>query len=233
MRWLILSDIHGDRSALEMTLALSGPVDLILVAGDITDFGEAFEARALLAVLADKGAPIFAVSGNCDRDGVRTTLESTGLSLEGRSREACGFVFAGAGGGLRHHGMTPFEATEDELEASLSAALDSADKAAGRRLEGEGLVIVTHTPPNGTPLDRRGATHTGSHAFRGVLGERSPRLWVSGHIHEARSLWAIGNSVLVNPGPVREGYFALAEVDGKGPPRVSLESIALRRHSGG
>jgi len=160
---------------------------------------------------------------------VRTAIKSAGFSLESRSREAFGFMFAGAGGGIHHHGMTPFEPTEDELEASLSSSLDSGDKMAGHRLEGDSLVIVTHTPPNGTPLDRRGANHTGSHSFRSVLGERSPYLWVSGHIHEARSIWSIGSSVLVNPGPVREGFYALAEIDGNGPPTISLESVSVRK----
>lgn len=229
MRWLILSDIHGNLSALETILTRSKPVDLLIVAGDVTDFGDAVEARAAFEVLAQKGAPILAVSGNCDRDGVRTALETAGFSIEGRSREACGFAFAGAGGGIRHRGLTPFEPSEDELEASLSAALESGDKAAGRRMEGDRLVIVTHTPPNGTPLDRRGSTHTGSHAFRGILAERSPLLWVSGHIHEARSIGLIGTSVLVNPGPVREGFYALAEIDGRRAPEVSLESIDIRK----
>ena len=229
MRWLILSDIHGDLSALELILALSGPVDLLLVAGDLTHFGDIDEAKAAFSVLAQKNSPILAVSGNCDRDGVRMALESADFSVEGRSKEFRGFTFAGAGGGIRHHGMTPFEATEDELEASLSAALDSCDRVAGSRLPGERLVIITHTPPNGTPLDRRGSSHTGSHAFRGILGERSPFLWVSGHIHEARSLCTIGNSVLVNPGSVHDGFFASAEVDGTRPPLVRLESIDRSR----
>ncbi|MDA8409769.1 MAG: metallophosphoesterase family protein [Treponema sp.] len=228
MRWLILSDIHGDFDALAKVLEHAGSVDAIIIAGDLTDFGGHVEATKIIDALAEKEAPVLAVSGNCDRDGVRAALESAGLSIEGRTRKVRDHIFAGAGGGIHHHGMTPFEPTEDELEASLSAALNSGDEFSERRIEGENLVIVTHTPPNGTPLDKRGSTHTGSHAFRAILGERTPALWVSGHIHEARSLWTIGPTVLVNPGPVREGCFALAIVDGKGSPRLSLEMIDLR-----
>lgn len=212
-----------------MVLDAAGHVDLIIIAGDLTDFGEAPEAEAIIKELAQANAQIIAVSGNCDRDGVRAALDSADLSIEGKSKEAYGFMFAGAGGGICHHGMTPFEATEDELEASLSAALNSVDRMAGHRLAGKDLVVVTHTPPNGTPLDRRGSSHTGSHSFRAILGERTPALWISGHIHEARSLWEIGASVLVNPGPVREGFFALAEVGSSSPPEVRLESVSFRR----
>jgi len=230
MRWIVLSDIHGDLDALTRALDEAGSYDLAIIAGDITNFGDAVEARAILAPLFDRLRPIVAVSGNCDGDGVRTALESAGVSIEGRCAELAGFTFAGAGGGLRRHGMTPYESTEDELEALLLSALDGEDR--GRK-GGRSLVVVTHTPPNGTPLDRRGSSHFGSHAFRTILGERVPSLWVSGHIHEGRSLWTTGASVLVNPGSVHEGYFAVADILEGEPPRVTLESFERRPSRGG
>lgn len=225
MRWLILSDIHGDRAALEAVLGEAGPVDLAVLAGDLTDFGDAVEARSILAPLHGRGLPLVSVSGNCDRDGVRLLLESSGISVEGRSRELLGFRFAGAGGGLHRHGMTPYEPGEEELEAILLAALESADAGAGGRAPAERLVVVTHSPPNGTAIDRRGARHVGSHSLRSLLGSRAPLLWISGHIHEARGLDRVGASILLNPGSVHEGRYALAELDEEMEPLIELRSL--------
>ncbi|HUX36918.1 MAG TPA: metallophosphoesterase [Rectinemataceae bacterium] len=232
MRWIVISDLHGDLDALEWALDEAGDVDLALFAGDLTDFGDAVEARRMLAPFFERELALVAVSGNCDRDGVRGVLESAGVSIEGRSSAVRGFRFVGSGGGLRHHGMTPHELTEDELEACILAALNSADEAEGRRAEGAGLVVLSHTPPNGTTLDRRGPAHVGSHSLRMVLGERRPALWVSGHIHEARSLSRLGASLLVNPGSLREGCYAIAEFEDSGEPRVELRTKALRRSHG-
>lgn len=228
MRWLIISDIHGDVDTLGRILETAGVCDLVICAGDLTDFGDASEARALLALLVGRPVPLMAVSGNCDRDGVRTVIETAAVSIEGRARGACGHIFVGAGGGLHRHGMTPFEATEDELEAMLRAGLDRPRGAPQFGTDGP-LVVVTHTPPNGTNLDRRGASHVGSHAFRTLLAELRPLLWISGHIHESFGTSVVGGSILVNPGSAREGRYALAEFVPGESPRIDLRSISPGR----
>jgi len=228
MRILLLSDLHGDHGPLLRLLAERRDFELVLIAGDLTEFGGEREAREILAPLRASGLPLAAVSGNCDREGVRLWLEEAGLSAEGRCLTLDGLRIAGAGGGLHRHGLTPFEPTEDELEANLEGALGSCTG------EGRPLLVLTHTPPNGTALDRRGNSHVGSHAFRSILASRVPLLWVSGHIHEARSLSVLGATTLVNPGSLREGFFATAdlEVEGEGGlPRIKvrLEELSGRR----
>ncbi len=119
MRWIVISDLHGDLDALEWALDEAGGVDLALCAGDLTDFGDAVEARRMLAPFFERRLALVAVSGNCDRDGVRSVLETAGFSIEGRSSATGGFRFVGTGGGLRRHGMTPHELTEDKLKNSI------------------------------------------------------------------------------------------------------------------
>ncbi|MEI6874898.1 MAG: metallophosphoesterase [Spirochaetota bacterium] len=224
MRILIVSDIHGASKATALIAGQLSEIDLILIAGDITDFGGERAGREVLDPLTRAGIPIAAVSGNCDRDGVRIFLSKAGYSVEGRSRTLCGLRLAGAGGGLFRQGLTPFEATEDELEDSIRAAL-SYDEASAAP-----LVVLTHTPPAGTKLDRRRSTHVGSQALGSILAERSPILWISGHIHESRSVSTKGGATLINPGPLHDGFYATATVlDKDGVVSIEAELRDLQR----
>jgi Icc-related predicted phosphoesterase len=222
MRILIISDIHGSVSMAGRIARLSPAPDLVLLAGDITDFGGESSARTIMLALADGGGPLAAVSGNCDRDGVRSLLENEGWSVEGRCRTIIGLRIAGTGGGLHRRGLTPFEQTEDELEESLRGALSE------NRTNDLPLVILTHTPPSGTSLDRRGNSHVGSMGLGAVLDETAPLLWVSGHIHESRSVSVRGRTTLVNPGALHDGYYATATLEGgAGDWKVKAELHAL------
>jgi Icc-related predicted phosphoesterase len=215
MRILVISDLHGSQAATETLAQREVDWDLLLVAGDITDFGGGAEAARTLAPLRESGRPLACVRGNCDRRGVADYLEEAGISVDGRGLLRAGLGIAGAGGGLLHRGFTPNELSEEGLEAELRAALTQL----GRPPD----IILCHSPPNGTPLDRRHSSHLGSHCLREILSEAAPRLWVSGHIHESRASARLGPTNLLNPGPLVEGYYALVEW---GEKEVSVE---LRR----
>ena len=53
----------------------------------------------------------------------------------------------------------------------------------------------------------------GNLAVRRYIEERQPLLSIHGHIHEDRGVDLLGDTVLVNPGPLKEGYYAVAELD--------------------
>ncbi len=213
MRMLVVSDIHGKRAEAEELVLACNEWDCVAIAGDLTDFGDWRGAAAVLAPFVKSGKPVVAVSGNCDLEGVREFLSESGFSVDGRGRLIAGLRFAGTGGGLHRHGMTPYELTEDELEASLLEAIGSCPQAPGP------WVFLTHTPPHGTDSDRRGSRHTGSLSFRTLLSERMPALWISGHIHESRAVSHLGHTTLVNPGSLAEGNYAVIDfaIGAEGP----------------
>ncbi|MBL8966137.1 MAG: metallophosphoesterase family protein [Spirochaetaceae bacterium] len=211
MRILIVSDIHGSADALRAVEEEIEAADLILAAGDFTDFGGAEELAELIGLLGRGKAPIAAVPGNCDRAGARRLLEAEGLSADGRLLVAGGVLVAGAGGGSFRTGLTPYERTEEELDESIEAALNQA----ADHVAASPLVILTHTPPHGTDVDLRHGSHVGSRALRTILDEVAPVLWVSGHIHESRAVSREGATLLVNPGPLHEGWYAVAELGGR------------------
>jgi hypothetical protein len=104
---------------------------------------------------------------------------------------------------------TPTELTEEELDATLERA-HAAVADAPRRL------LVCHTPPYDTRLDRlMNGTPVGSPAVRAFIERRRPDVAVVGHIHEGRGVERLGDTLVVNAGPLREGGYVLVTDDGE------------------
>ena len=66
MRLLALADIHGYVKNIPLLANAAKGCDAIVLAGDITDFGGAGQARSILSELNVFGKPLLGVSGNCD-----------------------------------------------------------------------------------------------------------------------------------------------------------------------
>lgn len=214
---LVVSDIHGHSKSLEAILAANAGADLVVVAGDLTNFGGAADARAMLAILDRARFPLppALVAGNCDPLAARRCFAASGRDLEGAMRELPFATLAGAGGGLRRAGITSFERTEAELNGALAPQFFAAEKNKVRRP----LIVVTHTPPYGTNADRRGESHVGSGDFAALMALHKPEAWICGHIHESRCVSLEDGTLVVNPGPCGSGCFAILEIDEKSPDR--------------
>ncbi len=212
---IAIADIHSNTEMLTKILLEHKNLRAVFAAGDITNFGQAKEARRVLSIFAliAPQLPLFFIAGNCDTEKAREEFVAQRGYLERRPA-----LFAlsngtqmraiGAGGGIYHTGMTPFELKDHDLESNLSAAHASypADGA-------KNLIVLTHTPPRDTFADLRASRHLGSRAFETFLYEYAPLLWVCGHIHEGRSAHYEGSTLLVNPGPAAQGYYALIAVE--------------------
>ncbi|HTX74282.1 MAG TPA: metallophosphoesterase [Rectinemataceae bacterium] len=215
MRVLAISDIHGEVDRLAALSALFGEADLILIAGDLTDFGGREELEGILDLLgpARAAGKLAVVPGNCDRRAAREFLEEEGISADGHLLDKGGALIAGSGGGLLHSGLTPYERRDEDLGASLAAVIASQPRTGDH---GRPLIVLSHTPPHGTGADRRRGSSLGSRQLRKVLDSETPPLWVCGHIHESRSAALSGPTLVVNPGPLRDGCYALIELERKG-----------------
>jgi Icc-related predicted phosphoesterase len=53
----------------------------------------------------------------------------------------------------------------------------------------------------------------GSSVIRTFIEREQPDLVLCGHIHESRGVDEIGETQIVNPGPVAEGHYAVVDVD--------------------
>ena len=202
MRVAAISDIHGNVKAVKrFAELLATEVDALLIAGDITHFSGAESARKILEPLLETGIRIVAVHGNCDGRDVPELLEELGLSAHDRRVELDGVGIVGIGGS----NVTPFHTVWELSEEEIREILE--------RNYREGDIILSHVPPYGTKADlTHSGLHVGSRSLREFIEERQPPLVVTGHIHEARSVDRVGETLIVNPGPLFRGYYALIDL---------------------
>ncbi len=207
LRLLVVSDIHA---AMRHVRALRDiKRDITVVAGDLASCGSLEEARSVLGELISHGPPVVWVPGNCD------TKETLGLGLSNtylvheRIVELKGLVFTGFGGSIYTPFNTPFEYSDEELGVSLAPLLE---KIGEKRMRS--TVLVVHNPPYKSGLDLvRGGEYVGSKKLRELVEKYQPRLLLTGHIHEAPGVTNMGRTLLVNPGPLQRGHYALVLID--------------------
>jgi len=215
MRIVGVADIHGNvRMSSKLAEALPDLLpDLILIAGDITNFGTARTAKEVLGPLLSRGIPLIAVFGNCDGRDVPGFLEELQISAHDKRVEVNGLEIVGVGGSNITPFSTVWELSEDEIGPILERNYRPGD------------IILSHVPPYGTKADMTNSgVHVGSRALRKFIEGEHPPLVLTGHIHEARSVDSIGETLVVNPGPLFRGYYAVIEVE-KDRVKAKLERL--------
>jgi hypothetical protein len=200
MELLCISDLHGRLEALEKIKRAGSRADLLIVAGDITNFGKRKTAELVLKELLEVNQNLLAVPGNCDTPEVNDVLEELGLSLHARGRAIGDTGFFGVGGS----NATPFDTPQEYGEKKLSEMLA---KGYGE-VKKQGIkVLVSHAPPFNTKIDAtRLGMHVGSRAVREFLEEKAVDLVICGHVHEAKGSDSLGGARIINPGPVHMGF---------------------------
>jgi len=198
MRILAFGDIHMNLTGLA-SIPEIGTADLLIVSGDLTDFGGANEARSIIEQIMAVNSTLLALPGNLDRPDVGDYLTSVGVNLHGTNRNLNGVNFLGLGGSNPTPFNTPSEFSEDELSASLTAGQQQIKN-------NDPVVLVSHPPPLNTRTDViSGGHHVGSSAVRRFIEENQPMICVTGHIHESRAVDTIGKTQIVNPGMLCSG----------------------------
>ena len=204
---LALTDIHDDFAGIPKIAADLEAADLVILAGDLTNFGHKPAAERVLQAVTRFARRILAVPGNCDYPDIASHLDDLGVSLHGKCETIDGVAFVGIGGSLPAPGATPFEFSETELGRILT-------KASGDLGSHLPLVLVAHQPPFRTMSDQiHTGEHVGSTAIRSFIEERRPLICFTGHIHEAAGIDMLDQTRLVNPGPFGKGGYAYAELE--------------------
>jgi Icc-related predicted phosphoesterase len=73
-------------------------------------------------------------------------------------------------------------------------------------------IVLTHTPPVGS-LDIDDGKHKGSRAINDLIERFQPAWLFCGHAHGARGKESIGECMVVNPGALKNGFYALVDTD--------------------
>jgi len=208
VRILAMADIHGNVSHLDEFADDIASADVVVIAGDITQFGRRDAAERVVEAVQARARRVLAVGGNCDHPDVERYLEDKRISLHGTHRAVEGVTFLGAGMSLPCPGATPGETTEEELGACLEHASRGVE-------EGARLIVVSQEPPFGTAADpSSGGGHVGSRAIREFLDRTRPLACFTGHVHESRGVGLLGPTTVVNPGPQVKRFYAMARIDG-------------------
>ncbi len=202
---LAMTDLHGRLERLGHILHAAGPVDGVLLGGDLTNFGTPEQAAELLACAQQAGTPVWAVAGNCDSEAIDRLLVEQGVGLHARAAviEGVGIQGLSASPPWMPH---MYHLTEDQLDEALRAGLEQLP-------EVDHHVVLAHVPPHDCRLDRAGLSgHVGSQALRRFVDQHQPDVVVCGHIHEARGTERLGDTLAVNCGAAARGYYALVRL---------------------
>jgi Icc-related predicted phosphoesterase len=167
-----IADLHHNRSAVPGSLQplfsqIGESADILVICGDLTDYGLPDEARALVREMTVLTIPVVAVLGNHDvesghQDEIRQILIDAGVvPLDGDSTEILGIGFAGVkgfAGGFGRRALGPWG--EDIIKKFVHEAVAEALKleSALARLRSEHLIALLHYSPiqetvEGEPLE--------------------------------------------------------------------------------
>jgi hypothetical protein len=209
MKIVSFGDIHmAIRRMARIALELS-TADLIILSGDLTNFGGAAEARQVVDAVRSYCPTVLALPGNLDRPEVIEFLRAEHIGFHGESRRLGDLGLFGCGGSNLTPFHTPLEYGDEELAAILAQAYTNVADAPLQ-------LMVCHTPPHATRLDRlTDGTPVGSPAVRQFIAEHQPQVCITGHIHESPGVDFIGRTKILNAGPFAAGgYIVVRYEDG-------------------
>jgi Icc-related predicted phosphoesterase len=221
-------DIHcaeEERSRLEAAFAAADrQADLILLAGDLTTYGEPEQAAVLADVTREIETPIFAVLGNHDwhadrHEELTATLRDGGIRLLERAADTCaiGGVKVGVAGtkgfvgGFSDSLLPDFgEPLLRRVYAETSAEVAALDRALRTIEDCAVRIVLLHYAPTTTTIEgEREAiwAFLGSERLAGPIADHRPDAVFHGHGHGGTFGGSIDETPVFNVGaavPVRD-----------------------------
>ena len=202
VRVAAVADLHCTKTSQgafqHLFTSIAESADILLIAGDLTDYGLPDEARVLAKELTALRIPVAGVFGNHDvesgkSDEVRQILVDAGLVvLDGDACELHGIGIAGVkgfGGGFGKRALGPWG--ESTIKQFVREAVDEALKleAALGRLRTDQIVALLHYAPiqgtvEGEPLEIY--PFLGSSRLEEPIGRYPVTLVLHGHAHRGQ-----------------------------------------------
>jgi Icc-related predicted phosphoesterase len=193
MKILATADIHGSQYRLNIVLKnieRYSP-DLVIVCGDITQFGPAELAKNFLDQIP---VETLALTGNIDTAEVcRGIDDSKATKIEMKRVVKKGIPFVGV------NGIDPYQSKVVEEKKLLD----------------ETSVLISHEPPYGAQDKVFLGMHGGNKELRDLINKYKPRLVLCGHIHEDPGITKIGETTVVNCSMGKRGEGAIIEINEK------------------
>jgi putative phosphoesterase len=184
---LHISDVHCNKHFLSEVLKKEDS-DLVILSGDI-------ECYDLIEVLENINDRLLAVTGNMDDISILRGLRDLNVLIDGKVVKRHNLLIGGVGG------LDPITSLE-ELKQNISRSQAKID------------ILVSHHPPKGAVDKTLIGLRAGLEELRDFVIEHKPKLHLCGHIHEARGIEKLGETLVVNPGPLKRGYYAIITFKG-------------------
>lgn len=203
MKFLVLTDLHGKKSAMDWInpLIKDEGIDCVLFLGDAVENPEPPEESVkMLSMIECKR--ILAVQGNIDSPKMPECLGDVAENMHGIGKQVGDAYIAGFGGSNPTIFNTPCEFSEEEIFSKLDA------------ISKDGMILMVHAPAYGINDVIPAGFSVGSKSILEICKKYHPRLVLSGHIHESFGRQDIDGTVYVNPGPAKDGRAAIVSIDG-------------------
>lgn len=189
MKILAFVDIHGNKSALKRLVELSKDSNVLVCAGDISNWGK--DLDELISILEKANKPLLIVPGNHETaEQIRLLSKKFKfvIPIHKGSYQLNEYVFFGYGEG-------GFSQEEPSLARIIPKFKETIKK-------DQIVILVTHAPPYGTKLDFLMPNHSGCKTITEFIKDIHPKLVICGHLHENFGKKDIINKTLmINPGP--------------------------------
>ncbi len=215
MKILAITDIHGKNNPNFDKYLDNNDIDLVLICGDITDFGPLEFVEEFISNIKSKNIDVLSVHGNCDPSGVCDKINDVGaVCIHNNVVSYDGVILFGFGGSNPTPFNTPSEVDDSIIYEGLSDLFEDYDFVNGE--DAAVRILVTHAPPFDTLVDMLpDGGHAGSISLRNIIEEFQPDINICGHIHEARAEDKIKDTLIFNPGPLEENHAVLIELNDK------------------
>lgn len=223
---LAISDIHGEENENLYTYLKNNDIDLVLILGDITDFGPLDFVGPFIEKVAECGVDVIAIPGNCDPKGICNAINEVAFCLHNNIIAYGDAILFGYGGSNETPFNTPGEIQDNKIYGDVYELLANYDYVYNTEIP-KVRILVTHAPPYNTEADKmENGEHVGSSGILKSIHEFEPEINVCGHIHEARSLSKIGITTdVANPGMLKDNGAVLIDIKDGSNYDISLVSL--------
>ena len=223
---LAISDVHGEENENLYTYLNNNEIDLVLILGDITDFGPLDFVGTFIEKVADCGVDVIAIPGNCDPKGICNAINEVSFCLHNNIIAYGDAILFGYGGSNETPFNTPGEIQDNKIYGDVFELLANYDYVYNKDVP-KVRILVTHAPPYNTEADMvESGDHVGSQGILKSIHEFEPEINLCGHIHEARSLSKIGITTdVANPGMLKDNGAVLIELKGGADYDINLISL--------
>ena len=196
-RALILGDIHGSLKYLSRIREILNSYEYIFVLGDLSfDRNHRFFIRIIDELFGSLKNTVFIVRGENDPEVFLDEIREGIIFEKTYINNNLGVIMIPPL--ISYDLKIPLETEIAKLEHNICNVCNRVKTS----------ILITHIPPHGLKIDYdpvRG--HMGSYTLRRIIEKCRPTLTLCAHVHEGRNIVKHGKTIIVNPGPLRRGFY--------------------------